>query len=125
VSWATATGREAPSFGRVLRSVRHYCLAGWRTIQTRALFVFRPLTKGKNRNSVCLLSCAGGSEYKPRVPYTLGLGCYSWHEASAVLVNSGQVVAAAEEERFTGKKFDNSFPENAIAFCLKQAGLRS
>lgn len=67
----------------------------------------------------------GCSGYKRRVPYTLGVSCYSWHEASAVLVNSGQVIAAAEEERFTGKKFDNSFPENAIAFCLKQAGIRS
>ena len=57
--------------------------------------------------------------------YALGIICYGWHEAAAVLVNDGHVVAAAEEERFTRKKFDSSFPERAIAFCLKRAGIQS
>ncbi len=52
----------------------------------------------------------------------LGLSCY-FHDAAAALVVDGQVVAAAEEERFTRRKHDNAFPEKAIAFCLAQAGL--
>jgi carbamoyltransferase len=59
------------------------------------------------------------------VPYTLGIICYGWHEAAAVLVNDGHVVAAAEEERFTREKFDAGFPGQAIAFCLKRAGIQS
>lgn len=52
----------------------------------------------------------------------LGVSCY-FHDASATLVQDGRVVAAAEEERFTRKKHDNVFPENAIRFCLQQARL--
>ncbi len=45
------------------------------------------------------------------------------HDASAVLVADGKIVAAAEEERFSRIKHTKGFPENAIAFCLKQGGL--
>ena len=51
--------------------------------------------------------------------YILGISCY-YHDASVALLKDGVVVAAAEEERFTRKKHDNSFPINAIQFCLKQ-----
>ncbi len=44
-------------------------------------------------------------------------------DAAAALVIDGQVVAAAEEERFTGRKHTGDFPVNAIHFCLKQAGI--
>ncbi len=57
--------------------------------------------------------------------YALGIICYGWHEAAAVLVQNGTVVAAAEEERFSRQKFDANFPAQAIAFCLKQAGIRA
>lgn len=50
--------------------------------------------------------------------YILGISCY-YHDASATLVKDGIVVAAAEEERFTRKKHDTSFPINAIRFCLR------
>jgi carbamoyltransferase len=50
----------------------------------------------------------------------LGVSCY-YHDAAAALLVDGQLVAAAEEERFTRKKHDSSFPENAIKFCLAQA----
>src|SRR5205085_10390134 len=40
------------------------------------------------------------------------------------LVEDGRVVAAAQEERFTRKKFDEGFPRHAIAYCLKEAGVR-
>jgi carbamoyltransferase len=53
----------------------------------------------------------------------LGVSCY-FHDAAAALLVDGQLVAAAEEERFTRKKHDSGFPERAIDFCLKFAHLR-
>ncbi|MCI0395264.1 MAG: hypothetical protein L0322_10045 [Chloroflexi bacterium] len=52
----------------------------------------------------------------------LGISCY-YHDAAAALLVDGVLVAAAEEERFTRKKHDHSFPKNAIQFCLAHAGL--
>lgn len=52
----------------------------------------------------------------------VGLSCY-YHDAAAALVIDGQVVAAAEEERFTRVKHDSRFPARALAFCLEQAAL--
>jgi len=49
----------------------------------------------------------------------LGISCL-YHDAAACLVKDGKVVAATEEERFTRKKHDNSFPTNAIKYCLEQ-----
>src|SRR6476620_453702 len=46
-----------------------------------------------------------------------------YHDSAAALVVDGDLVAAAQEERFTRKKHDSGFPENAIAYCLKEAGL--
>lgn len=54
----------------------------------------------------------------------LGISCY-YHDSAAALVQDGQIVAAAQEERFTRKKHDDDFPKNAIAFCLGHAGLRA
>lgn len=51
----------------------------------------------------------------------LGISCY-FHDAAAAIVKDGIVIAAAEEERFTRKKHDFSFPINAINFCLKKSG---
>ncbi len=52
----------------------------------------------------------------------LGISCY-FHDASAALLRDGQLIAAAEEERFTRKKHDYEFPQNAIDFCLKAGGI--
>jgi len=52
----------------------------------------------------------------------LGISAY-YHDAAACLVEDGRVVAAAQEERFTRKKHDASFPANAIAYCLREAGI--
>jgi carbamoyltransferase len=52
----------------------------------------------------------------------LGVSCY-YHDAAAALLMDGQLVAAAEEERFTRKKHDSSFPQHAINFCLKHANI--
>ncbi len=54
----------------------------------------------------------------------LGISCY-YHDSAAALVQDGQIVAAAQEERFTRKKHDDDFPKNAIAFCLGHASLRA
>lgn len=53
----------------------------------------------------------------------LGFSCY-YHDAAAALVRDGVVVAAAEEERFTRRKHDRSFPANSMRFCLEFAGLQ-
>jgi carbamoyltransferase len=54
--------------------------------------------------------------------YILGLSAY-YHDSAAALVCDGEVVAAAQEERFTRKKHDPSFPAHAIKYCLQEAGI--
>ena len=54
--------------------------------------------------------------------YVLGISCY-YHDASAALLKDGKIVAAAEEERFTRKKHDTSFPIHAIRYCLKNQNI--
>ncbi len=54
----------------------------------------------------------------------LGLSCF-YHDAAAVLVRDGEIVAAAQEERFTRIKHDPAFPTNAIAYCLLEGGLEA
>ena len=53
----------------------------------------------------------------------LGLSAY-YHDSAACLVVDGDIVAAAQEERFTRKKHDDGFPVQAVRYCLEQAGLR-
>lgn len=50
--------------------------------------------------------------------YVLGISCF-YHDSSAALLKDGKIVAAAQEERFTRKKHDISFPKKAIEYCLK------
>lgn len=52
----------------------------------------------------------------------LGISCF-YHDAAAALFQDGQLVAAAQEERFTRKKHDADFPKRAIQYCLKEAGI--
>ena len=54
----------------------------------------------------------------------LGISCF-YHDSAAAVVKDGDIVAAAQEERFTRKKHDFGFPTNAIAACLAQAGITS
>jgi len=56
--------------------------------------------------------------------YILGLSCF-YHDSAACLVRDGEMVAAAQEERFTRKKHDPRFPKNAIESCLEDAGIRA
>ncbi|MEA2625999.1 MAG: carbamoyltransferase, partial [Candidatus Binatota bacterium] len=52
----------------------------------------------------------------------LGISCY-YHDAAAALVVDGQLVAAAEEERFSRVKHDSEYPRSAVEFCLETAGI--
>ena len=52
----------------------------------------------------------------------LGISAY-YHDSAAVLVVDGEIVAAAQEERFTRIKHDHDFPTHAIAYCLDEAGI--
>jgi carbamoyltransferase len=54
--------------------------------------------------------------------YVLGISAY-YHDSAACLLRDGEIVAAAQEERFTRKKGDADFPHNAVAYCLKTAGI--
>lgn len=54
---------------------------------------------------------------------TLGISAF-YHDSAACITENGKIIAAAQEERFTRKKHDQSFPENAIRFCLEYAGIR-
>ena len=55
--------------------------------------------------------------------YILGISAY-YHDSAACLVRDGEVLAAAQEERFTRKKHDHRFPAHAVEFCLKHAGIK-
>src|SRR5712691_8808237 len=52
----------------------------------------------------------------------LGLSAY-YHDSAACLVEDGCIVAAAQEERFTRKKHDASFPSRAVEYCLREGGI--
>ena len=52
----------------------------------------------------------------------LGVSAF-YHDSAAALVCDGKIVAAAQEERFTRKKQDSSFPINALGYCLAEGGL--
>lgn len=65
----------------------------------------------------CLLSCQCRA-----VAFILGISAY-YHDAAVALVKDGVIVAAAQEERFTRIKHDPGFPAQAIACCLRQAGI--
>jgi carbamoyltransferase len=52
----------------------------------------------------------------------LGISAF-YHDSAAALIDDGRIVAAAQEERFTRRKHDASFPHNAIAYCLAEAGV--
>ena len=60
------------------------------------------------------------SELEKKPIYILGISAY-YHDSAACLLRDGQIIAAAQEERFTRKKHDESFPVNAVQYCLGHA----
>lgn len=56
--------------------------------------------------------------------YILGISCF-YHDSAAALIKDGEIIAAAQEERFTRKKHDFNFPEKAIKYCLEEAKIET
>jgi len=54
----------------------------------------------------------------------LGISAF-YHDSAACLVKDGKIISAVQEERFTRKKHDFSFPQNAINYCLENSGLKT
>ena len=54
----------------------------------------------------------------------LGISAF-YHDSAACLLKDGEIIAAAQEERFTRKKHDSEFPAHAIHYCLEEAGIAS
>jgi carbamoyltransferase len=53
----------------------------------------------------------------------LGISAF-YHDSAACLIEDGRIIAAAQEERFSRKKHDARFPSNAVAYCLRDGGIR-
>src|SRR6266850_1487107 len=73
----------------------------------------RPATRGGTFNPVAMTPS-----------HILGISAF-YHDSAACLLAEGEIVAAAQEERFTRKKGDATFPVNAVAYCLNRAGIRA
>jgi carbamoyltransferase len=61
----------------------------------------------------------------PRTPYVtdiLGISAY-YHDSAAALIRDGEIIAAAQEERFSRRKHDHRFPVDAVAYCLAEGGI--
>ena len=54
--------------------------------------------------------------------FLLGISCF-YHDSAAALICDGEIISAVQEERFSRKKHDPRFPENAIKYCLKSNNL--
>ena len=52
----------------------------------------------------------------------LGISAY-YHDSAAALIQDGNIIAAAQEERFSRKKHDSGFPKRAIEYCLSECNL--
>ncbi|MEX2284974.1 MAG: carbamoyltransferase [Gemmatimonadota bacterium] len=59
---------------------------------------------------------------RPGSTYILGISAF-YHDSAACLLRDGEIIAAAQEERFTRKKGDASFPTRSVEFCLRQTGI--
>jgi carbamoyltransferase len=56
--------------------------------------------------------------------HVLGISAF-YHDSAAALVRDGEIIAAAQEERFTRKKHDERFPAHAVRYCLEAAGIKA
>ena len=56
--------------------------------------------------------------------YILGISCW-FHDSAACLIKNGKIISAVQEERFTRKKQDASFPINAIKYCLNHSQIKA
>ena len=76
--------------------------------------------------SICRWSppVIGTNSNKCPMAKILGISAY-YHDSAAALMVDGQLVAAAQEERFTRKKHDHDFPQHALQYCLEEAKIRA
>src|SRR5262249_8520053 len=65
---------------------------------------------------------ANDRDYRGYFILVLGISAF-YHDSAATIVRDGQIVAAAQEERFTRKKHDAGFPTHAVNYCLQEAGI--
>jgi carbamoyltransferase len=63
------------------------------------------------------------ADYNQRAMYILGISAY-YHDSAAALLKDGEIVAAAQQERFSRKKHDAGFLDAAIRWCLEEASIR-
>jgi carbamoyltransferase len=56
--------------------------------------------------------------------HILGISAF-YHDSAACLISNGEIIAAAQEERFTRKRHDADFPSHAIEFCLQQGAIKN
>ena len=56
--------------------------------------------------------------------YILGISAF-YHDSAACIIKDGEIIAAAQEERFTRKRHDASFPSHAIKYCMQEAQIDS
>ena len=61
-------------------------------------------------------------EFKNTDLKIIGISAY-YHDSAAALIVNGEIISACQEERFTRKKHDSSFPHNSIKFCLENSNL--
>jgi len=87
-------------------------------IRISNLLIRSPLRAGSDLHNTCVLV---GAFYN-YVMDILGISAF-YHDSAAALVRDGEIIAAAQEERFTRKKHDNQFPSNAIDYCLQAGGI--
>jgi carbamoyltransferase len=62
-------------------------------------------------------------EAKEKRDYVLGISAF-YHDSAACLIREGEIIAAAQEERFSRKKHDEAYPARAIEYCLKEGGVK-
>lgn len=67
---------------------------------------------------------SGRSGLTSAARYVLGISAF-YHDSAACILRDGEIVAAAQEERFTRKKGDEAFPSGAVDYCLREAGVAS
>src|SRR5262249_42096123 len=75
----------------------------------------------KVRSSSAFLTAVPKRE-EAMTTHILGISAY-YHDSAACLLRDGQIIAAAQQERFTRKKHDAGFPDQAIDYCLRQGGI--
>src|SRR2546425_11628274 len=96
------------------------CAASAIRSTARGMMAGRATGSGATRSRSTRPATSGSSD---PVTTILGISAY-YHDSAACLVRDGEIVAAVQEERFTRKKPDASFPRHAVAYCLGEGNLR-